>query len=104
MHSNYQYTNAVHLDLIKTLPEGYVPGKVTNITFEAEPSKTSNKMLDIVLSWVPAEDRTCHYNIIMFNGSTLDSKYFGKVSEKRILLVQSKTNFPISRLNNFVPN
>jgi len=67
MHSNYQYTNAVKTDLMKTLAKGYKTGKVTtthlsNFTLSAN----SNDSVDVSVSWEAAEDRTCHYTIYSY--------------------------------------
>ncbi len=67
MHSNNQYTNAVRLDSVTTLPIGYYPENITNPELKVELSKTSNKTLDMFVSWDPADDQTCHYYIYSYS-------------------------------------
>lgn len=90
MHSNHQYTNAVHLDLIKTLPRKYIAKKIEipePAKWKLEVSKTSNKMVDIIIPWDNTEDRTCHYNILLYNKSDNTGKvhknFISKVSVRR---------------------
>lgn len=67
VHSNYQYTNAVKSDPIKTLAKGYKPGNITsphlsNFTLSAK----SNDTVDVSVRWEAADDRTCHYSIYSY--------------------------------------
>ncbi|KAG4071503.1 hypothetical protein HA402_011657 [Bradysia odoriphaga] len=86
MLPNYQYTNAVHLDLIKTLPLEYTANKIEKSEYKLEVSKTSTKMFDVFIAWDPAEDRTCHYQIILYDRNDKDGDFQTKSISKPELL------------------
>lgn len=99
MHSNYQYTNAVKFGPIDTLASGYKPGSLKNLTEEKnlskfQLSKTSNMTLDTVVSWEPAEDRTCHYYILSYDKKATDinvsEELIKKVSNLSLIFLECR--------------
>lgn len=92
MHSNHEYTNAVKMGKVLTLPietlaKGYDPRRVdveNRTNFQI--SESSNKTLDTFIYWVPSDDRTCNYFVTFFDirGKSIDipSKSISIVSIK----------------------
>ncbi|XP_050073592.1 tyrosine-protein kinase receptor torso isoform X2 [Anopheles maculipalpis] len=49
----------------RTLPLDYMPGTITEITVERfEPNVRDSRYVDALISWNPAKDKTCHYEIV----------------------------------------
>lgn len=83
MHPDYQYTNAEKSGPMETLTKGYKPREVKNITHsELKLSETSNKTFDTFVLWEPADDRTCHYFIYMYDTAEKDTDMRPKLINK----------------------
>lgn len=83
MHSNHQYTKAVKLDPIETLARGYKPRNVTNVKqSKFKISETSEKTFDVIVSWEPADDRTCHYHIYSYDTKEKNDKISPELIKK----------------------
>ncbi|XP_061502652.1 tyrosine-protein kinase receptor torso [Anopheles gambiae] len=62
--SEYEYYY-VEKHQYRTLPHDYMPGIVTDIMVERfETNARDSRLVDAVISWTPAKDRTCHYEIV----------------------------------------
>ncbi|XP_035914516.1 tyrosine-protein kinase receptor torso isoform X2 [Anopheles stephensi] len=49
----------------RTLPLDYMPGTITEIVVERfEPNVRDSRYVDALISWNPAKDKTCHYEIV----------------------------------------
>lgn len=68
MHSNHQYTSAIESERLKTLAVDYTPGNISKIDLsDFKLSENSNTSVDILVTWEPASDRTCHYYIYAYD-------------------------------------
>ncbi|XP_058121658.1 tyrosine-protein kinase receptor torso [Anopheles ziemanni] len=62
--SEYEYYY-VEKAQFKTLPVGYIPGAITEVKVERyETNVKDSRLVDAVISWNPAKDKTCHYEIL----------------------------------------
>uniref|UniRef100_A0A182PU73 Protein kinase domain-containing protein n=1 Tax=Anopheles epiroticus TaxID=199890 RepID=A0A182PU73_9DIPT len=62
--SDYEYYY-VEKHQFQTLQPDYEPGMITEIMVERfEPNAGDSRLVDAVISWNPAQDRTCHYEIV----------------------------------------
>ncbi|XP_052899045.1 tyrosine-protein kinase receptor torso isoform X2 [Anopheles moucheti] len=62
--SEYEYYY-VEKHQFRTLPLDYMPGTITEVMVERfEPNVKDNRLVDAVISWNPAKDKTCHYEIV----------------------------------------
>lgn len=67
MNSNFQYTSAVQSEPITTLAKRYKPGNITKTHLsDFKLSSKSNKTIEVLITWEPADDRTCHYYIYSY--------------------------------------
>lgn len=63
--SNREYVYVENKPQLKTLAEDYTPGNITKIdviNFHTNPH--NHDLLDALVSWQPAPDRTCHYELL----------------------------------------
>uniref|UniRef100_A0A182JR44 Protein kinase domain-containing protein n=1 Tax=Anopheles christyi TaxID=43041 RepID=A0A182JR44_9DIPT len=62
--SEYEY-HYVEKHQFRTLPDDYMPGMITEIMVERfETNVRDSRLVDAVISWKPAKDKTCHYEIV----------------------------------------
>ncbi|XP_049290517.1 tyrosine-protein kinase receptor torso isoform X2 [Anopheles funestus] len=62
--SEYEYYY-VEKHQFRTLPLNYMPGTITEIMVERfEPNVKDSRLVDALISWNPAKDKTCHYEIV----------------------------------------
>ncbi|XP_053666872.1 tyrosine-protein kinase receptor torso [Anopheles marshallii] len=62
--SEYEYYY-VEKHQFRTLPLDYMPGTITEVKVERfEPNVKDIRLVDAVISWNPAKDKTCHYEIL----------------------------------------
>ncbi|XP_053672146.1 tyrosine-protein kinase receptor torso [Anopheles nili] len=62
--SEYEYYYVTKQQL-RTLPVGYIPGTIKEVMVERfETNAKDIRLTDVVISWKPAEDKTCHYEIL----------------------------------------
>ncbi|KFB50428.1 AGAP005763-PA-like protein [Anopheles sinensis] len=62
--SEYEYYY-VEKAQFRTLPVGYIPGAITEVNVERyETNAKDNRLVDAVIAWNPAKDKTCHYEIL----------------------------------------
>uniref|UniRef100_A0A182WKY4 Protein kinase domain-containing protein n=1 Tax=Anopheles minimus TaxID=112268 RepID=A0A182WKY4_9DIPT len=62
--SDYEYYY-VEKHQFRTLPLDYMPGTITEVMVERfEPNVKDSRLVDAVISWNPAKDKTCHYEIV----------------------------------------
>uniref|UniRef100_A0A182LVR8 receptor protein-tyrosine kinase n=1 Tax=Anopheles culicifacies TaxID=139723 RepID=A0A182LVR8_9DIPT len=62
--SEYEYYY-VEKHQFRTLPMDYMPGTITEVMVERfETNVKDSRLVDAVISWKPAKDKTCHYEIV----------------------------------------
>uniref|UniRef100_A0A182QRZ5 receptor protein-tyrosine kinase n=1 Tax=Anopheles farauti TaxID=69004 RepID=A0A182QRZ5_9DIPT len=62
--SEYEYVY-VEKRQFRTLPPNYTPGTITEVKVERfEPNARDSHLVDAVITWKPAKDKTCHYEIV----------------------------------------
>lgn len=65
LSSNHEYFYADKRQQFKTLPLDYTPGNITTVDVVSfSTNRRNNSLLDAIVTWVPAIDRTCHYEIL----------------------------------------
>ncbi|KAI8127299.1 Tyrosine-protein kinase receptor torso [Lucilia cuprina] len=73
VHSNNKYSVIAQQQQFKTLRRSYTPGNVTEIKItHFTEDKLNKKHLTATLTWKPAADMTCYYNIICFSPESED--------------------------------
>ncbi|XP_052873677.1 tyrosine-protein kinase receptor torso [Anopheles cruzii] len=62
--SEYEYFYA-EKEQFRTLPLDYQPGTIIDMKVEQFVTNAeNNRLVDAVISWIPAKDKTCHYEIL----------------------------------------
>ncbi|KAM7345614.1 tyrosine protein kinase receptor torso isoform 2-T2 [Cochliomyia hominivorax] len=73
VHSNNKYSVIAQQQQFQTLRRSYTPGNVTEIKITHFTEDKVNKMhLTATMTWKPAADMTCHYDIICFSPESED--------------------------------
>ncbi|XP_065369892.1 tyrosine-protein kinase receptor torso [Calliphora vicina] len=73
VHSHNKYSVIAQQQQFKTLVRSYTPGNVTEIKITHFTEDKMNKMhLTASMTWKPAADMTCHYDIICFSPESED--------------------------------
>uniref|UniRef100_A0A182IWT4 receptor protein-tyrosine kinase n=1 Tax=Anopheles atroparvus TaxID=41427 RepID=A0A182IWT4_ANOAO len=62
--ADYEY-HYVEKAQFRTLPVGYMPGAITEVKVERyETNAKDSRLVDALIAWNPAKDKTCHYEIL----------------------------------------
>ncbi|XP_058835831.1 tyrosine-protein kinase receptor torso-like isoform X2 [Topomyia yanbarensis] len=73
LSSNREYIYVDKKQKFKTLPLDYTPGMITNIdVLNYHTNRQNIELLDAIVSWKPAVDHTCHYEILYYASHSPD--------------------------------
>ncbi|XP_055631009.1 tyrosine-protein kinase receptor torso-like isoform X2 [Toxorhynchites rutilus septentrionalis] len=73
LSSNREYIYVDKNQQFKTLPQDYTPGEITEVEVGNYSTNQKNvALLDALVSWKPAADKTCHYEILCYSSSYPD--------------------------------
>ncbi|XP_055612387.1 tyrosine-protein kinase receptor torso isoform X2 [Uranotaenia lowii] len=73
LNSNREYMYVEKRKQFKTLPMDYTPGRIKTVDVVAYSTNRNNiELLDAIISWKPAADQTCHYEILCYASHSPD--------------------------------
>lgn len=73
LSSNREFIYADKRQQFKTLPLDYTPGKINSIdVVNYQTNRQNIALLDAVITWKPAADMTCHYEILCYASHSPD--------------------------------